>query len=184
MGEAYQCPGGSTPMSSAASIAVTCPEAIRTANHKETTGKWWQDPQWPPLRDAFLKVNKTCEFCGQKATLVHHDNAGSYSSQEEYFKPENFTPACARCHHAYRTGYIICPVCRQHYMKPGNEMCRWCRGMPHAGKPFEKRVKPSKHICDHRFGQQQCHRDGRVFICTRSSKTAPGCDYFKKRAVA
>jgi hypothetical protein len=23
-----------------------------------------------------------------------------------------------------------------------------------------------------------------LYICTRSSKTAPGCDYFKKRAVA
>jgi hypothetical protein len=168
-------------MSSAASIAVICPQEIRSQNHKIKTGKWWQDPKYRALSEQFLKDIPVCEYCGGKSTVVHHDNADSYRSQEEYFKPENFTAACFTCHSRYRSGYVICPICRQHYMKRGSDECRWCRGMPFSGRKLKKRTKPSKHICDHRFGQQQCHRDGRVFICTRSSKTAPGCDHFLKR---
>jgi hypothetical protein len=165
--------------------ACTCPQAIAAANHKAKTERWWKDPRWRALSDAFLKENKTCEFCGGKSTLVHHDNANSYSSQEEYYKPENFTAACARCHQAYRSGYVICPECRQHYMKPGNDKCRWCKGMPFAGAKFKPSYKVhQKHPCAHRVAKQQCRRDGRVFICSRSSAGAAGCDYFQKRGKA
>lgn len=173
-------------MSSAVSAHhCTCPQAIRAENHKITTGKWWQDPRWPALRDAFLKENKTCEFCGGKSDQVHHDNAKSYHDQEEYYKPENFTAACARCHHQYRVGYVICPECKRHYMKPGNDKCRWCVGIKDPGRPFAYNYKRhQRHPCAHRIGQQRCQRNGRTFVCGHSSKKAAACDYFEKREAA
>ncbi len=173
-------------MSPAAAVHhVTCPQAIRAENHKAMTAMWWKDPRWRPLSDAFLKANKECEFCGGKATLVHHDNTDSYSSQEEYYKPENFTAACATCHHAYRTGYIICPECRQHYMKPGKEKCRHCAGNKHpkSKQPYTYRDK-QRHACKRRKGMQRCLRDGKVFVCGYSSQKASGCEHFEERAKA
>lgn len=162
--------------------ACTCPQAIAIENHKEKTCKWWQDKTYRKLADDFLKEHKTCEYCGKKSTLVHHDDAGSYRSQEEYYKPENFTPCCARCHHQYRIGYVICPVCRQHYMKPGKEMCRWCRGMPTSGRPFTYNYKrKQRHPCAHRIANQRCQRGGRCYVCSWSSKKATGCEHFLKK---
>lgn len=173
-------------MSSSASVHhCTCPQTIAAENHKAKTSRWWADPRWPPLRDAFLGGNKVCAFCGGKATLVHHDKADSYHSQEEYYNPENFTPCCMRCHHAYRTGYIICPVCRQHYMRPGKEMCRACAVLKYPelrGRHQSYRYHAKqRHPCAHRAGQQRCQRDGRCFVCGHSSKKAEACEYFKER---
>jgi hypothetical protein len=176
-------------MSPAAAVHhCTCPQAIRAENHKAMTAKWWKDPRWRPLSDAFLKDNPVCEYCGKKSALVHHDNAKSYRSQEEYYKPENFTAACLRCHHAYRTGYVICPVCREHYMKRDAEQCRACTGLKYPKlqgrkQPYNYRAK-QRHPCAHRVGQQRCQRDGRLFVCGRSSKNASGCEHFEERVRA
>ena len=173
-------------MSEAATHHCTCPATIAAENHKCQTEHWWQDPEYRELSEQFLKQNRTCEYCGRKATLVHHDKKSSYYSREEYFNPANFTACCMRCHQEYRKGdRVICPVCRQHYMKPGNDKCRWCKGMPFAGAKFKPSYKVhQKHPCAHRVAQQRCQRDGRLFVCSRSSKGAESCDYFQKRGKA
>ncbi len=164
------------------STLTICPQEIRIANHKEQTAKWWQDPVYSELSDNFLKNNKECEYCGRKSTVVHHDNAKSYRSQEEYYKPENFTACCARCHQEYRKGdRVICPVCRQHYMKRDADKCRWCRGMPYTGR---KSRHPPRHPCGHRVGQQRCQRNGRLFVCGTSSRKARDCEHFEERVKA
>jgi hypothetical protein len=85
-----------------------------------------------------------------------------------------------RCHQEYRKGdRVICPVCRQHYMKRGSEKCRWCVGIKDPGR--KTHLKP-RHPCTHNTGQQRCQRDGRLFVCGRSSKSARGCDYFIEKS--
>jgi hypothetical protein len=167
-------------MSSAASIAVTCPQEIRALNHKKVTRFYWQDPEYIRIANERIRGEK-CHYCEKrKATLAHRDNPDSYKSREEYYNPDNMTPCCLTCHHQYRNGRVICPVCHQHYMPRDAEKCRWCRGMPYAGLKT-KQKKSLKHSCGHYLGSQRCQRNGRTFICSRSSKTAPGCDYFQKR---
>jgi hypothetical protein len=84
-------------------------------------------------------------------------------------------------------GYVICPVCKQHYMlrDSPHDRCKWCRGMPYAGR----RNKTSqhhipKHPCSNRAAMQRCHRDGKVFVCGRSARAACQCDHFQKREAA
>jgi hypothetical protein len=166
-------------MSEAATHHCTCPATIAAENHKCKTEKWWQDSEYRERSEMFLKQNRTCAYCGKKATLVHHDKKSSYYSREEYFNPANFTACCMRCHQEYRKGdRVICPVCRQHYMKRDAEKCRWCVGIKDPGR--KTRLKP-RHPCTHSIGQQRCQRDGRLYVCSRSPKTADGCDHFRKR---
>lgn len=165
--------------------SVTCPQAVRTANHQRQTGDWWRDPRYRALSDQFLRDNPVCEYCGKPSSVVHHDNAKSYRSQEEYYNPANFTPTCHRCHHEYRAGKILCPVCRQHYIRRDgpHDRCLWCRGIKQPGKPWKRKYR-QKHPCGRRVGQQQCRRDGRTFICGHSAAKCRACDYFREREAA
>jgi hypothetical protein len=164
------------------SISVTCPQQIAIENHQKVTSRYWADPVYKQIAADRIR-GETCHFCEtSRATMAHHDNAGSYRTQEEYYKPENMTPCCQRCHHEYRRGRVICPVCHQHYIPPGEEKCRWCRGIKNPGRPFKLNYKiRQKHPCGHRVGKQRCQRDGRLFVCGRSSRNARGCDHFLER---
>ena len=170
-------------MSEAATHHCTCPQTIAAENHKCKTEKWWQDPEYRERSEMFLKQNRTCVYCGKKATLVHHDKKSSYYSREEYFNPANFTACCMRCHQEYRKGdHVICPVCRQHYMKRDAEKCQWCVGIKEPGRKTRRKTRRKpRHPCTHSIGQQRCQRDGRLYVCSRSPKTADGCDHFRKR---
>lgn len=164
------------------SITCTSPQNIAIENHKRTTGKYWQDPAYRATSHQYLRDNKICEYCGCPSSVVHHDNANSYRSQEEYYNPDNFTAACARCHHEYRQGKVICPVCKQHYIvKDGpHDRCRWCRGIAQPGAPYVRKYRP-KHPCGNRVGQQRCQRDGRLFVCGWSTRKCRDCDHFRER---
>lgn len=164
------------------SIAVTCPQEVRAANHHGKTTGWWNDPVYRERSEQFLKDYPTCEYCGGKSTVVHHDEDWMYRDRDAYFDPANFTPACHRCHHEYRHGKVICPVCRQHYIvKDGpHDRCRWCRGIKNPGvRP--KRRKLSRHPCGNRVGQQRCQRDGRLYVCGWSGSKCRDCEHFRER---
>lgn len=166
----------------AAAHHVTSPEEIRAQNHKRKTAVWWRDPTYRELSHQFLKDHPKCEYCGGKSAVVHHDNANSYRSTEEYYNPDNFTPACMRCHHEYRTGKIICPICKKHYIaKEGkHDRCLWCRGVKNPGQKKKNRTR-LRHPCGNRVGQQRCQRDGRMFVCGFSAVKCRQCDHFKEK---
>lgn len=164
------------------STSCTCPQEVRAQNHRIRNTGWWQDPAYRARTEQFLKDNPVCEYCDRKATVVHHDEDWMYASQEAYFDPANFTPACARCHREYRQGKVICPECRQHYIvRDGpHDRCRWCRGIKNPGV-VPKRKRISRHPCGNRIGQQRCQRGGRLYVCGYSSKGARACEHFNER---
>lgn len=161
---------------------VTCQPAIAAANHKIITAEWWADPVYRAVEAQFLHNNPVCEYCGRPSTVAHHDNPNSYKSKAEYYKPENMTPACARCHHEYRCGKVICPICRQHYIQRDGprDRCRWCRGIKQPGLQSRYKYRQN-HPCNRRIGKQRCQRTGRVFVCGYSAKKCRACDHFEER---
>lgn len=170
---------------SAAAHHCVCPQEVRALNHKKGTAKWWQDPIYREISGQFLKDHPICEYCGKPSSVVHHDNANSYRSQEEYYNPANFTPACARCHHEYRQGKKICPECRQHYIARANDKCRWCRGIRQPGHSsfYSEAARRSRqrHPCGNRAGQQRCQRNGRLYVCAWSASKCRACDHFREK---
>ncbi|GEM_PF-2481618 len=162
-------------------ITTTNPGAIAAELHKQQTAAWWADPEYQAIEAEFLLKNPICEYCGRPATLAHHDDPRSYHSKEAYYNlDENGTPACGKCHWMYRRGFVICPVCKRHYMKPGAEKCWHCRG---GKKSHHKRVHHGRkaavhHPCQRREKYQGCRNGG---TCNYSWRRARECTGFVGR---
>ena len=126
---------------------VTCPQAIRTANHRKRLKKWWASKAWKE----YVRINtegKVCEECGCKAgqikgdrkpaTLtVNHLYRNLYNSFEEYrkFTVGQTSVACTTCNWMYERGMDVCPVCKsetvakyKHFRQP---MCSACYKKSH-----------------------------------------------------
>jgi len=167
-------------MTSLASIQTACPETIRAANRRAEHELWWDDPEDQAREAAFLQANPVCEYCGRPSETIHHNEPWMYRTREAYFDLEhNGTPACRQCHQQYRRGFLVCPVCKQHYIRPGSEKCQVCKGAKYVtgnGKVVTRR-RPH-HPCKHRAAPQLCdlHR-----ICTYSWRRARECGKFEER---
>lgn len=163
------------------SITCTSQANIAIANHQVITGQYWKDPVYQAITAKRIE-GEMCHYCGTRpASLAHHNNPESYRSKEEYYRPENMTPCCGPCHHNYRRGLIICPVCNQHYMRPTSEKCSYCRDNRTSAKGVPSRGRRLRHPCGNNYGRQTCHRDGRTFVCPRSYRDAAGCDHYWAR---
>ncbi len=129
-------------------IAVSCPQARRTANRRSKLKRWWDDPRWRELVKRETD-GKECEECGKKTgdirtnakgkshiirlTLDHPDR-WAYASFDLYIAAN--TPkrvVCTDCNHMFEKGMMICPVCREHYCHWRSEMCRACYMREHPG---------------------------------------------------
>lgn len=180
-------------MSSAASIAVTNPQRIQIENHRRDLRSIWNSPEWKTESKAYKARHPAkCSRCGKEGPIVPGHRQEDYDDMPSYIqkvREDRAIPLCPRCNLQESKGRRPCPSCIEkhaadpshyiHYIGQGEESCFNCRN-----PEVRKRKKESHHACLRRAGTQQCYRDGRVYICTRSSKTAPGCDYFQKRAVA
>jgi hypothetical protein len=184
-------------VSSAASHHCTCPEAIRTENRRQILKSIWRSREWRDVSHAYkARHPPVCSRCGKVGLIVPGHSGEDYSHGEmatyiQKVQNDQVVPLCHSCNKNESKGKHPCPSCiRKHvkdpdhyiqYIGQGEEMCYRCEN------PIKKKqmITP-RHICGNRHGVQRCLRDGRVFICTRSSKTAPGCDHFvvrKKREV-
>ncbi|MDP3563539.1 MAG: hypothetical protein Q8R70_03520 [Methanoregula sp.] len=176
-------------MERAIMISITCTSQanISIENHKIGTASIWANPEYQAIAAKRIE-GETCYYCEiRPATLAHHDDPNSYKSREEYFKPENMTPCCGVCHEQYRKGLVICPVCRQHYMKRTSEKCGHCRGdirISRDGKIRYHKPTAKRHPCTHRMGQQRCQRDGKLYVCAHAKRTASTCDHYQERVKA
>jgi hypothetical protein len=153
--------------------AVTCPQAIRTLNHKEWTGGVWQDPVYQAIADAAIK-GQPCAYCGRPATLAHHDSVDTYRTATAYYDPANMTPACGSCHEAYRRGLIKCPTCETGYMARGAEQCSRCRGVHPRPRPRAA----SRHPCRYRLPEQRCRVRS---VCEHPAQRATACEQFRTK---
>lgn len=71
----------------------------------DSTNRFWRargnnfynDKLWLKLRAKFLAKNKTCTFCGDKATVVDHivPHKGNYSL---FINDRNWQSLCKLCH--------------------------------------------------------------------------------------
>ena len=155
--------------------AVTCPQRIRADNRQEANRAREQTAE---RRKAVFEWTrgKLCSCgCGKAANCAHHPTDDLYGDQwADLSQCEPYNPNCHRMKHR---GYERCPECGG-WMARGSEKCSRCRG--YSGLARQK----SRHPCGRHRGQQRCQRDGRVFICSRSPKTAEGCDHLLEREAA
>jgi hypothetical protein len=162
-------------------LAAVCPQEIRIANHKAQTAEWWADPSYQAIAAKRIE-GETCHYCMQHpATLPHHDEDWMYLTKEAYYDPANMTPCCGSCHRMYRRGYVICPVCKEHYMRRGSDKCQHCRGVkvhPRKRPHHTSRKRRMLHPCRFRETFQRCQMHG---LCTHSWKRARGCGGFEER---
>ena len=177
------------------SIAVTCPEAIRTANHRHQLKSIWRSKEWRVTTAAYKARHPAkCSRCGKEGPIVPGHSGEDYSHGEmatyiQKVREDKVVPLCPRCNKMEAKGRHPCPSCVEkhrtdpshwiRYIGQGEEICFHCRN---PGKRKRKRIP--RHSCARRGSTQTCHRDGRVYICTRDSKTAPGCDHFLEREAA
>lgn len=58
---------------------------------------FYQDPRWKKSRAKFLAVNKVCNFCGGKSSLVDHitPHKGDWIL---FMTQRNWQPLCKLCH--------------------------------------------------------------------------------------
>jgi len=160
---------------------TACPEERRAANRHAKNLDIWNDPAYQAIAAKAIE-GQPCHYCGRPATLAHHDNADSYGSKKEYYKPENMIPACGICHDQYRKGLEVCPVCKEkgeiHYMKRGSDCC-----YRHRAAEYQRRTRKHRgnnHPCQHHTGPQKC--DIR-HICPHSAQRANRevCPWFAER---
>lgn len=161
-------------------ISVACPAEIAKIQRQTVNKERWKDPVYRAIVAKRIE-GQTCEYCGNEpAVTVHHDEDWMYRTKDAYYDPANMTPMGNRCHYAYRRNLVICPVCREHYMRPTSEKCQHCRGeirTSREGRIYKSSITKKRHPCGNHARFQVCklHR-----ICTFSPKRARECKEFKE----
>ena len=107
---------------------IRCPEEVRTENRRKALDKIWKSLEWDFQKQLFLSRYSVCQWCKKKPSQVpHHPTLNDYGTPN-YIKIflSGCIALCNRCHHALHKGLQICPVCHDHYMAPGKQMCKYC----------------------------------------------------------
>jgi len=164
-------------------LRTTCPQEIAASNHHIKTQSIWKDPKYRQIEKEFIRDNPKCDYCGQPSKLAHHNESWMYKRKEEYYKKENMTPVCGKCHMMYRKGFIICPKCKIHYTRATNDCCAYCSGKRSISKDGTKNYnrKRMHHPCERRFRLQVCMMNGRKRLCAYGSKRAELCRDFVRK---
>jgi hypothetical protein len=137
-------------------MTVESPQSRRIAHYKQRMATIWEDPTYRAIVERFIAANPVCEYCGRPSSLAHHDADWMYQSIDEYYNPANMTPCCASCHRMYRRGYVICPVCKEHYIKRSSDHCRNCDpafNAESARQASVKRVRARKALGRARYNK-------------------------------
>ncbi len=180
-----------------AASRTTCPQEIAIHGRRDGLNRIWATKEHKAKVKAFCD-GKTCQWCGTTDQLLaHHPYMESYKGVYSDLELSGCIVLCRRCHFALHKGFVLCQVCRQHFHRPGAEMCKPCFMSAHpeivkAREQFVKDLKAkrkearrlaqqkrkTRHPCWFNSGSLKCRKLG---VCSFSPKKAGGCRKFEER---
>ena len=118
----------------------------RVSNRRKGLNKIWKSKEWLVAKKKFLEKNPTCVWCGNKSTVPHHPYQSSYGDStyiDLYLS--GAIAMCQRCHFSIHHNLMLCPECKQHYMRLGADCCYGCYILKHP-EIHEMREKKKEEI--------------------------------------
>jgi hypothetical protein len=98
--------------------------------HRKALRRLWASKAWKEAKALFLIRNPYCDWCKRPSEVPHHEEDTEYLDLSKYIENiDKCTPMCRSCHRAGHRGLTLCPVCREHYKKPGFKTCWHCRSL-------------------------------------------------------
>jgi len=122
---------------------IESPNEVRTKKRRKVLNRIWQSKEWKAARLVFLAENPICRWCGKKADTPHHPIEDMYRN---YLDLSKCIPFCRACHTASHKGLVLCPDCREHYMRRENPngRCSKCMGTDWKEEQSKKKIQRNK----------------------------------------
>lgn len=122
---------------------IESPNEKRTKKRRKVLNKIWSSKEWKAARLEFLLEHPICKWCGKKADTPHHPTDDLYAN---YLDLSKCVPFCRRCHTASHKGLVLCPECKEHYLKRENPngKCGKCMGDTWKEKKDAARIQRNK----------------------------------------